>query len=148
MSRTEDGKETLSLHADQLEQYKDANTTYAKNVTFSTYDDNGKTTVEGECALIAADTDNEIYTLFDNVKITSFEHDIRIIGENLKWNNNTEQLTSGINDSVTVISDNFSNNKNNSNTSTFSGNGFSASGITLRYSFTDKVEGNVIQEDE
>lgn len=147
MTRIEEGSQTVALHAGTLEQYKNSGVTYGKQVTFENFDKNGKKTVQGNCTLLSADTDTEIYTLYDNITLTSFEQDIQIIAENLKWNNKNEQLTSGANDKVIIKSGGFDPENSASTHSEMSGTGFSASSISLSYRFVSDISGTIETDD-
>ena len=65
--RYEDNQKTLSLSAEKMEQYKDGKSLYAKNLDFQIIDNNGEVTTEGSCKLLAADTKEEKYVLYDAI---------------------------------------------------------------------------------
>lgn len=131
-SRYEDGEKTLSLSAEKLEQYKDGKSMYAKNLDFSVYDENGDVTNSGKCGYLAADTDAENYALYDDIEIRNEKDDLNVQAESLKWNGKSEQLTSGRNAAVVL----------KKGETVIQGSGFSASGVSKRFSFTGNVSGN------
>lgn len=132
-SRYNENVKTLELNANRLEQYKNGNSMYAKNVEFNIFDDNGALETTGSCGLMGADTNEKKYTLFDDIKISNQKDKLEISAQNLKWNGKTEQLISGLKDIVTIKKDN----------TELRGSGFSASGVTKSFSFTGSVSGSV-----
>lgn len=137
-SRYEDGEKTLSLSAEKLEQYKDGKSMYAKNLDFSVYDENGGVTNSGKCGYLAADTDAENYVLYDDIEIRNEKDNLTVLAESLKWNGRSEQLTSGRNDTVVL----------KKGETVLQGSGFSASGVSKRFSFTGNVSGEAETDSE
>lgn len=132
-SRYEDNRNTLTMHADKLEQYKGGNKTYADSIHFSIHDKNGSIDTEGSCGLLASDSDKEKYSLYDGIRIFNHPRNVEIHADELRWNGRSEQLTSGRNDTVTIIKED----------TTIRGAGFSASGISNEFAFTGAVSGSV-----
>lgn len=135
--RYEDGKKNLELGAKKLEQYKDGNNIYAKDMSFRMLDKDGAVTTQGKCGLLGADTDKKKYMLSDNIEVEHTEDDLIMSAKNLKWDGVSEQLTSGRNDMVTIK-------KGNTN---ISGSGFSASGVSKKFSFTGVITGETNTKD-
>lgn len=133
----EDGKTSTFLTAKTLERYKDGKATYGQNVTFKTFDKDGKAESEGKCGLLSSNSKNDTYVLYDDISITNTKEDISITADVLKWNGKSEQLTSDRNDLITVTK----------GKTIIQGSGFSASGISKKYSFTGTVTG-IAQTDE
>ena len=134
--RYEDNQKTLSLSAEKMEQYKDGKSLYAKNLDFQIIDNNGEVTTEGSCKLLAADTKEEKYVLYDDIEINSKKDDMTVTADNLKWNGKSEQLTSGRNDIVSIKKG-----------GTFiQGSGFSASGVSKKFTFTGVITGSTDTE--
>lgn len=136
--RYEDNKVSVEFNAKNLEQYKGSSESYAKGVKFSSYDSYGELTTNGECGYLAADTDKEIYTLYDDIKVYNKSNDINFFSNSLKWDSKTEQLTSGRSDIVRVEKDN----------TTIYGSGFSASGISKSFRFSGAVSGEILTKEE
>ena len=132
-NRYEDGKKTMALNAEKLEQYKNGNTTYAKEMEFKIYGDDNEVQSEGKCGYLSADTSNERYALYDNIEINNKKDDLNVKAGSLKWNGKSEQLTSGRNDKVII----------QKGDTVLQGTGFSASGVSKRFSFTGNVSGEV-----
>ena len=132
-SRIEDSRETISMHAARLEQYKGGSKTYGKNISFMMHDNQGKTDTEGSCGMLASDSDTEKYILYDNISIFNHPRNVKIHADELRWNGKTEQLTSGRTDTITVTKEG----------TTIHGSGFSASGISNTFTFTGTVSGTV-----
>lgn len=133
-NRYEDGKKTMSLDAEKLEQYKNGKTTYAKDLNFKLYNkDDNQVQSEGKCGYLSADTSNERYVLYDDIEINNKKDDVMVKAGSLKWNGKSEQLTSGRNDMVTI----------QKGDTVLKGTGFSASGVSKRFSFTGNVSGNI-----
>lgn len=132
MTRYEDAQPSLKLNASQIEQYKNSSL-YAKDSAFTTWDKNHSVETEGSCTLLGMDTNQEQYTLFNNIIINNHPEDMQIQADSLRWNGKTEQLTSGETDRVTISKEDIQ----------LTGTGFSASGISRQYSFSGKVTGTV-----
>lgn len=135
MTRYENNAVTFQMNAEILEQYKNSSQTFAKNVNFSAYENNEITT-EGSCALLFADTDTEIYTLYDEIQLFNHSEHIKFFANVIKWNAKNEQLTSGRGDVVKIEKDD----------AVIRGTGFSASGIGKTFSFKGNVTGEIETE--
>ncbi len=150
-TRYEEGKISARLQAEQLEQYSNDNSMYAKNVQFDTFDKEGKKTAQGSCDLISANTVSESYTLLGNVKLISYENKMSLVTNNIRWNGKNEQLTCGKNDIVSISrwNDDEKTSDEKSDTSiTMNGTGFSASGITQSFEFSGPVSGVIYITEE
>ena len=137
MIRYENDKERVVVQADNIEQYKDSPVTYGRNVKFTTYDSNHKLETEGSCGYLFADTDLEIYELYDGIKLFSNVQNTNFFADVLKWNGKTEQLTGGRKDTVRVEKDG----------TVMYGTGFSASGVSKTFSFAGTVSGEIETKD-
>ena len=136
--RYERGAETVVVQADNIEQYKDSPVTYGKNVKFTTYDDKHKLETEGSCGYLYADTDLEIYELYDGIKLFSNVQNTNFFADMLKWNGKTEQLTGGRKDTARIEKDG----------TVIYGTGFSASGVSKKFSFAGSVSGEIETKDK
>lgn len=138
-TRYEDNVKTINLNAERLEQYKSGKSMYAKNVLFNIFDTDGNLETSGKCGLMGADTKTEKYLLFENIEINQKKDDISISAQALKWDGKTEQLTSGLNDVVSIKKEG----------TQIHGSGFSASGVSRNFVFTGYVSGSIdTNEDE
>ena len=138
-TRYEDNVKTINLNAERLEQYKSGKSMYAKNVLFNIFDTDGNLETSGKCGLMGADTKTEKYLLFENIEINQKKDDISISAQALKWDGKTEQLTSGLNDVVSITKEGTQSR----------GSGFSASGVSRNFVFTGYVSGSIdTNEDE
>ena len=102
MIRYENMQPSLELTASTLEQYKDTNETYGKDIAFISYDKEGKTETEGSCGIIFADTKKKVYELYDDINVYNTPEKMRFFANVLKWDGTTEQLTSGRSDIVKI----------------------------------------------
>jgi LPS export ABC transporter protein LptC len=136
--RYENSKNTVSMHAQKLEQYKGGNKTYADNVRFTMLDNDGKVDTEGLCGLLASDSQTQKYSLYNGIQIFNHSRNVRIHADQLRWNGKNEQLTSGRNDTITIVKEG----------TTIRGSGFSASGVSNEFAFTGAVSGTVDTDDE
>ena len=93
--RYENGSESVRVYADNIEQYKNSDITYGKNITFTTYDDENKIETEGSCGYLYADSENELYEMYDGIKIYNKSDNTNFFANMLKWNGKNEQLTGG-----------------------------------------------------
>lgn len=130
-------KKETAFSASKLEQYKDNDSSYASNASFTTWGDDGKTTTEGSCSLIEIDSKNKIYKLFSNIKIKNFDQNFSLAASSLQYNENTRQLSSGKTETVFIQQDDCE----------ISGQGFSASGISKMYNFEGSVQGTLTTDD-
>ena len=136
--RYEKGEETVVVQADNIEQYKDSSVTYGKNVKFTTYGDDHKLETEGSCGYLYADTDLEVYELYDGIKLFSNVQNTNFFADMLKWNGKTEQLTGGRKDTARIEKDG----------TVIYGTGFSASGVSKNFSFAGSVSGEIETKDD
>ena len=137
LARYEKRNVTVSFSAEELEQYKNSSESFAKNIEFTSYKDDGKISVQGSCGLLAANTDDEIYYLFDNINVYSNEEEVNFSSDSLKWEAKTDQLTSSRTDTVKIEKDG----------TTIYGTGFSSSGIDKSFRFSGTVSGQIITKD-
>ena len=131
--RYEKAQEKVVVQADNIEQYKDSSITYGRNVKFLTYDQNHKLETEGSCGYLYADTDAEIYELYDGIKLFSNIQNTNFFADMLKWNGKTEQMTGGRKDTAKIEKDG----------TVIYGTGFSASGISKSFTFAGSVSGEI-----
>jgi LPS export ABC transporter protein LptC len=138
MIRYEDNKPSLEVSAATLEQYKNTNESYGKDISFISYDKEGKTETEGSCGIIFADTGKKIYELYDDINVYNAPEKMRFFANVLKWDGATEQLTSGRSDMVKIEKDD----------TIMRGSGFSASGISKKFSFRGNITGTIETSDD
>ena len=133
ITRYEDKKITVEINAEALEQYKNSSETFAKNVQFTAYNNQGEVRTEGSCGYLFTDTDKEIYELYDDIKLFNRDDETNFFADVLKWNAKNEQLTSGRGNMVRIETDD----------TVMYGSGFSASGISKKFVFTGTVTGDI-----
>ena len=138
MIRYKNSEESVKVFADSIEQYKDSDITYGTNVSFTTYDDEQKVETEGSCGFLYADSEKEIYELYDGIKLYNKAQNTNFFANMLKWNGKTEQLTGGKRDSARIEKDG----------TVIYGTGFSASGVSKTYSFSGTVSGEIEAKDK
>lgn len=138
MIRYEDNQPSLEVSAATLEQYKNTNESYGKDISFISYDKEGKTETEGSCGIIFADTGKKIYELYDDINVYNAPEKMRFFANVLKWDGATEQLTSGRSDMVKIEKDD----------TIMRGSGFSASGISKKFSFRGNITGTIETSDD
>lgn len=137
LTRYENNRVTVEFNAENLEQYKNSSESFAKNLDFKSYDDYGELSTSGHCGYLSADTDSEVYTLYDDIQVYNKSNDTNFYSNALKWDSKTEQLTSSRSDSVRIEKDN----------TVMYGSGFSASGISNSFRFSGTVSGEIITKD-
>ena len=137
-NRYKDNKISIQLEADKLEQYKADGSSYAQSAQFKTYKEDGTLDTDGYCSLLASNTNDEKYSLFDGISINVYSQDLKITAQSLHFNGKTEQLTSGRNEQVTIARKG----------TTVSGTGFSASGVSRKFSFERQVSGSVVDKED
>lgn len=130
-TKYEDDAKKLSLSAGVLEQYKEGNSMYARDVSFQLLKKTGEIETEGSCKLLSANSDEEKYTLYDDIKIKNFDENLEVTAGSIRWNGKSEQLTSSRNDMVKI----------KKGDTTMQGSGFSASAISKKFAFTGVITG-------
>ncbi|OJF76497.1 MAG: LPS export ABC transporter periplasmic protein LptC [Treponema sp. CETP13] len=135
--RTKDEKISLEFSADKIEQYCGVDAMFGTNINFTSYDSQGKKSLEGRCNLFAANNETKIYQLFSDIFIHSYEKKATITAENLMWNGKTENLVGTTDDTVTITTDEF----------TMSGTGFTASEKDASFSLQKNVSGIIYQNE-
>ena len=136
--RYEKSDSTLELSAQALEQYKNSNETYGRNVEFISYDKEGNVETEGSCGILFADTGKKLYELYDGIELYNAPEKMRFYADALKWNGRSEQLTSGRGDMVRIEKDD----------TVMRGSGFTASGVSKSFSFRGNITGTIETSDE
>jgi len=127
----------MEINADTMEQYKNDGGNFAVNARFTTWDKEGAIKTIGSCAILSIYSKQKLYTMFNDIIINNMSDDFEIYASSLKYDGNTEQLTSGINDKVFIKRSNVQ----------IEGTGFSASGVSQSYSFDKLNSGNIQTED-
>ena len=133
MVRCDENKVTFEMSAGVLEQYKKSSETFAKDVSFISYDDDGQISTEGQCGFLFSDTDKELYELYDDIKLYNRSENTNFFANILRWNEKNEQLTSGRGEMVKVEKED----------TVMRGTGFSASGVSKTFSFRGTVSGEI-----
>ncbi len=136
-TRYKGGNPSFRLEASELEQYRDNQSSYAKDAFFTTWKDM-KIDAQGNCGFLNLDTGNEIYTLFNDINIKSNDQDFEIHANNIKWNGITQQLTSSAAETVTISHGGM----------TMEGGGFAASGLSRSFTFDYAVSGTYTDNKE
>ena len=136
-SRYEDNAVTMEIEAQKIEQYKSDGASYARKARFRTFDGEGALATEGSCNLLAANTQDEIYLMFDDISVTLHAQDMRIFADALKYDGKTEQMTSGRDDEVSI----------EKKDTVITGRGFSSSGVSKTFSFLAQVTGNITTDE-
>lgn len=130
-SRYEDNSLTTQLSASRLEQYGDGKSMYAKDVDFKVQEKDGTVKTEGSCGLLSSNSEDKKYALYDDIKIYNKNDDMLVTADTLKWDGKSEQLVSSRNDMVSI----------KKGGTVLHGSGFSASGVSKKFSFTGVVTG-------
>lgn len=133
MSRYEDNAVTFQMSAGILEQYKDSNESFAKDIDFKSFEKDGTLSTEGSCGLLMTDTKKEIYEMYDDIKLSNHSENTNFYANVLKWDAKSEQLISSRGDMVKIEKDD----------TVIRGTGFSASGISKDFSFRGTVTGDI-----
>lgn len=143
-TRINQGKLNLEITADTIEQYATEDAMYAKNINFILYSESEEKSAEGKGTLLSADLEKGLYYLFDDIKVKSFEQNVSINASSLRWDDDSEQLTTDFQNpaksKVYIISENEPKIK-------IEGYGFSGSGYDNSYVFTGEVSGEITTKD-
>lgn len=141
--RIENNTVKLQTDAAKLEQYSGIDAMYGEKVRFVLYDDRGKVSVDGSCALLSADRENELYHFFSGIDMYSQEHRARVSADNLRWNGKREILDSGKKDRVRIIME-----TENGTRFETAGTGFIAQKKDRSYSFSGGIEGTLFESEK
>lgn len=136
-SSYENNKKTMELKSARLEQFNFTGFSYAQNANFIKWNEKGEIEMKGNCEYLSMDTKNKIYNLYNQILLESIPNALLIQAENLKWNQQNEQLTSDETSTVLIQKDNVS----------LTGQGFSASGVSRSFIFNSKVIGSMTEEE-
>ena len=153
ISKIEGGNLKTKVFAHSLEQYNKSRMSFAEDVSFDLFTEDKEIQVQGKCGLISINPTDEVYTMFNGIEIKSYEQNLAVKAEALKWNNQTEQLSAPIEYNVTITNDiivpeNAVKSENDSSSKmTLVGKKFAASGVTRTYSFGKSLHGKVSIED-
>ena len=133
MVRYENSQPNLEITAGTLEQYKNSNETYGKDISFTAYDKDGNVETQGSCGIIFADTGKKLYELYDDINLDNKPENMHFYANALRWDGRSEQLTSGRSDMVKIEKDD----------TIMRGTGFSASAISKTFSFRGNITGTI-----
>ena len=143
--RIEDGELTVSLTGTMLEQYSNGEETFVQYPQFELYDGAGNVSVEGQCDLVSANTNTEVYSFYKNIALVSHEQNAKITAQNLRWLGKEEIFSSVKDDFVTIEVENTDDVSGKKTTLVVNGKDFSANGFDFNYSFAGPVEGEIIE---
>ncbi|QTQ13459.1 LPS export ABC transporter periplasmic protein LptC [Treponema parvum] len=132
--RIENSKKSLDVYADKIEQYKKGAVSYAENIKFASYDGDEKINSEGSCSLLSADSQKKEYILLGDIIIKNHPQKTTISAQSVRWNADSQQLTGGKDEVVTLVRDDI----------TLKGRGFSASAVSNGFSFSGETEGTIV----
>ncbi len=99
----EDGRMTMRLATQRLEQYQEDDSFYAAHVSFETYTEEGELSAEGFCQMISANPDDERYTLLGDVSVDSVEEDLLLRARSVQWDGRKEQLVASATDAIELV---------------------------------------------
>ncbi len=136
-NKYEENKLSIEMKAKKMEQYKANGDTYAENVVFKTYNDDGSVDTEGSCNLLSSNTKTKKYSLFDNIEINIYDQEMILFATSLYFNGTTEQLTSSQTENVLI----------KKKDTEIEGIGFSASGVSKKYAYASNIKGKIISEE-
>ena len=145
----QEGKVSMVLDADILEQYQNDGALYGSQVFFTTYNKEGELSAEGRSQMISANNSDELYALLGQVEIQSFEEDLVIKADSLSWDGKAEQLVTGALDTIELKKNSKAeavssqDGEQSSSRMELTGTGFSASGSTMDFQFTGAVSGKI-----
>lgn len=149
----EDGMVSMMMHGKQLEQYRDDNALYGREISFSTYDQEGAVSAEGHSDMISINTSGKRYSLLGDVFVNSLEEDFALRAQSLKWDGVREQLAAGVGDAIELVRGNRQREvsfggaarQEGGGTSRIemTGIGFSASAVSRSFQFSGEVSGTI-----
>ncbi|MBQ4330917.1 MAG: LPS export ABC transporter periplasmic protein LptC, partial [Spirochaetaceae bacterium] len=99
----EDGRVRMQMGSTQLEQYRDDNALYGKDVSFSTYNQDGDLSAQGHSQMISVNSTDQQYSFLGDVFIDSLQEDLVVRAQSLHWDGIDQQLTSGVRDTLELV---------------------------------------------
>lgn len=136
VSRFENGVLNARLSAQEFERYKKNAVVYAHNVEFESYDMNNQIETSGKCGYLSMNQDAGQYLLFDSIQLFSRNYDASFYANYLKWNDESQQLTGSLRDTVRI----------EKSDGIIFGTGFSASALSGSFKFNGTVTGEMESE--
>lgn len=137
VTKYENNSQTLKLSAAIVEQYKDNGSIYAKSASFKTFDSEETEETSGSCNYISANIDKKIYAMFGNINLELQKQNTRLIAERLKFDKNSEQITSSYEDDVSLKKEDLE----------ITGKGFRASALGKNFDFSNSISGKILTEE-
>ncbi len=145
LTRVQNGKPRAILQAGTIEQYNAENCMYGDTLTFQLLSPEGDLQTSGTCTLFSLNQDTQIYTLLQSVEISSYDQDMTISANNLRWDNAAEQMTSDTESPITIQTG--VTGDGNKTVTTITGTGLTFDGVTRTFHFAQAVTGDVITGD-
>lgn len=145
----EDGRVRMQMGSTQLEQYRDDNALYGKDVSFSTYNQDGDLSAQGHSQMIAVNSTDQQYSFLGDVFIDSLQEDLVVRAQSLHWDGIDQQLTSGVRDTLELVRGSSSGGDDRQDGEATSrielaGTGFSASAVSRSFQFSGGVSGVIV----
>lgn len=136
VSRFENGKLNAKLSALAFERYKKNSVVYAQDVEFESYDSSNQIETSGKCGYLSMNQDSGQYMMFDSIQLFSKNYDASFYANYLKWNDESQQLTGSLRDTVRI----------EKSDGIIFGTGFSASALSGSFKFNGTVTGEMESE--
>ena len=69
-TKVENSSNKMQLNAEKLEQYKTDGSIFAQNISFQTFDKDGKTSSSGKCNLLSSQENDQLFLLSGNINLS------------------------------------------------------------------------------
>lgn len=141
--RVENNIPRVKVEAALLEQYVDEEMLYGKNVSFSVFNSNKEKEIIGFCNYLRANTEIEEYQFYENVQLQSYQQNIEIFSNSLRWNNKAEIISTEKNQPVTLIFGGLESSSTDSTKTIVEATGFRLSISDVSYSLSGPIKGSM-----
>ncbi len=130
-----DGHLSVQLQASRAESYNSKNETILSNTRFTTFDDKGAVSTEGDAKTVVFHTDTENAEISGGVHVHSDTEKGDVTADSLYWENKTRKLTAPPAEAVTLRKD---------DGSALRGTGFAGDFTRRQLSFSGPVQGTYV----
>ena len=130
-----DGHLTLQMQSSRAESYNTKNQTILSDAQFTTYDDKGKPSTEGNAKTVVYHTDTENAEISGGVHVHSTSEEGDVTAQSMSWENKTHTLTAPPREAVTLQKD---------DGTTLRGTGFTGNFLRRELTFSGPVQGTYV----
>lgn len=132
-----DGHLSVQLAASRAESYNSKNQTILSDARFTTYDDKGESSTEGDARTVVFHSDTENAEISGGVHVHSTSEKGDVTADTLSWEDKTHKLTAPPEETVTLRKD---------DGTVLRGTGFAGDFLKRELTFSGPVQGSYVYE--